>query len=70
MKSIKLKIEGLDCSSCAMNIDLDLEDLPGIKSASTNYAKELTEVKYDEKTVEVSQIIESVRNSGHKATVI
>ena len=30
----KLKIEGMHCSSCAMSIDMDLEDLKGIKSAN------------------------------------
>ena len=44
----KLKIEGMHCASCAMNIDFDLEDLDGVKSSNTNYAKSETEVEFDE----------------------
>ena len=40
MKKIKLQIQGMHCSSCAMNIDFDLEDLDGVKSAKTSYAKQ------------------------------
>ena len=43
----KLKIEGMHCTSCAMNIDFDLEDLDGIKKAKTSYAKSETEIEFD-----------------------
>ena len=43
----KLKIEGMHCTSCAMNIDFDLEDLEGVKIAKTSYAKEMCEVEFD-----------------------
>ena len=39
MKTVTLKIVGMHCTSCAMNIDFELEDIKGVKEASTNYAK-------------------------------
>ena len=66
----KLKIEGMHCSSCAMSIDMDLEDLKGVKSANTNYAKQETEVEFDEKSVRPEQISEQIKKTGYKATLI
>lgn len=65
----KLKIDGMHCTSCALNIDFDLEDLDGIKSAKTNYAKQESEVEFDEEKVQLKQIIESVEKTGYKAYI-
>ena len=71
MKKIKLKIEGMHCTSCAMNIDGDLEDnVKGIKSASTNYAKQITEVEFDEKKIKLDQIIQQIKETGYQATLL
>lgn len=62
-------IEGMHCTSCAMNIDFDLEDLPGIKTAKTNYAKQQTEVTYDEEKVNEKNICETIGKTGYKASL-
>ena len=67
MKKVKLKIEGMHCNSCALNIDFDLEDLEGVNSSSTNYAKEITEVEFDEEKVQLAQIIDQIKSTGYKA---
>ena len=48
LKKLIFKINGMHCTACAMNIDGDLEDTEGIQEASTNYAKQITEVSYNE----------------------
>ena len=68
MRKIKLKINGMHCTSCAMNIDFDLEDL-GVKSAKTNYAKQESEVEFDEERVKLPQILEQIQKTGYKAKV-
>lgn len=65
----KLKIEGMHCTSCAMNIDFDLEDLEGIKLAKTSYAKQETEVEYEENKIEVAQILQQIQKTGYTAKV-
>lgn len=65
----KLKIDGMHCTACSMNIDFDLEDL-GVKSAKTNYAKQESEVEYDEEKLTIKQIIEQIQKTGYKASVI
>lgn len=68
MKKIKLQIEGMHCSSCAMNIDFDLEDLTGVKSAKTSYAKQTTEVEFEEDKVKDKEIIDQIKKTGYSAT--
>lgn len=66
----KFKIEGMHCSSCAMVIDMDLEDLEGVKESKTSYAKAETEVEYDSEKVTEEKIQETIKKSGYNASVI
>ncbi len=66
----KLKIEGMHCTACAMNIDFDLEDLEGVKKAQTNYAKQETEVEFNEEKIQIKQLLETIKKTGYKATLI
>ena len=63
----KFKITGMHCSSCAMTIDMDLEELPGVKKAQTSYAKQETEVEFDSDKVTDDLILESIKKSGYSA---
>lgn len=64
----KLKIAGMHCTSCAMNIDFDLEDLEGMKSARTNYAKAETEIEFDNEKLQLEAILEQVKKIGYSAS--
>lgn len=65
----KFKIEGMFCTACSMNIDFDLEDL-GVNSAKTSYAKQESEIEFDEEKLDLKQIIETIKKTGYKATTI
>ena len=65
----KLKIEGMHCVSCAMNIDFDLEDLTGIKFAKTNYAKGELEVEFDEEIMKIDRIVARIKETGYNAVL-
>lgn len=67
MKKLKLKIEGMHCSSCAMSIDFDLEDL-GVKSVKTSYAKQECEVEFDEEKINLLKIIDQIKKTGYKVS--
>lgn len=64
---VNLKIEGMHCSSCAMNIDFDLEDLEGVKSAKTNYAKQICEVEFDDKKTNIDSLLGQIKKTGYQA---
>lgn len=66
----KLKIAGMHCSSCAMNIDFDLEDLDGVNSAKTNYAKAETEVEFDPEKLQLEKVLEQIQKTGYTASPI
>jgi len=66
-KKLKLKIEGMHCSSCAMLIDGDLEDLSGVKSSTTNYYKQECEVEIEGSGIEIAKLIETVEKTGYQA---
>jgi len=61
----KLKIEGMYCNSCAMNIDFDLEDLQGVKWAKTSYAKQECEIEFDEEKINNQRIIQTIKKTGY-----
>ena len=48
----------MHCVSCAINIDFELEDLKGVKEATTNYAKQKTVITYDPEVTSVKKIKE------------
>lgn len=69
MIKIKLSIIGMHCVSCAMNIDGDLEDTKGVKSAKTSYAKQECEVEFEDGVVTIEEIVKTVDQTGYKAEV-
>lgn len=64
----QLKIAGMHCTSCAMNIDFDLEDLDGVRIAKTSYAREQCEVEFDEDKITIKTILVQVEKTGYKAS--
>lgn len=56
----------MHCSSCAMNIDNDLEEIDGVISAKTNYAKGETEVIFKEGRVNQSAVKKTIEKLGYK----
>lgn len=63
----KLKISGMHCTSCAMNIDGELEDTDGVKAANTSYAKSITEVEFDLNKLTLEKVISTIKTAGYAA---
>lgn len=66
MEKTKLKLSGLHCTSCAVNIDLTVEDIPGVKNSDTNYARLESEVTFDPKQTDVNSIKNAIHNLGYQ----
>lgn len=69
MNKIKLKIEGMHCTSCAFNIDGELEDLKGVKSSTTSFAKHMTEVEFDDKVTDIIMLQQVIEDLGYTSLV-
>jgi len=63
----RILIEDMHCTSCGMLIDGELEELEGVKSSTTNYAKAVCEVEFEEGVVSIEEIITKVKETGYKA---
>ncbi len=68
-ESVVLKIDGMHCVSCSLNIDGALEDTKGVISASTNYAKAETQIKFDPGQVSLGQLQKVIRAQGYSFAV-
>jgi len=62
-----LRIVGMHCSSCAMAIDLALEELPGVAEARTNFVRATTEVTFDPARVGLDAIVAAILEAGYTA---
>lgn len=59
----------MHCTSCSMNIDWDLEDLKGVKSAKTSYGRGECEVEFDEEQVSLEEVIKTIQKTGYGAQI-
>lgn len=62
------KIIGMHCTSCCMLIDGDLEETKGVFSAKTHYAKQITEVIYNDEEIAIEEIMKVVRKTGYEVS--
>lgn len=60
------KLKGLHCSSCAMNIDLALEEINGVVKVKTNYANSQTKLTIDPNLVKTSEIKKTLNDLGYQ----
>jgi Cu+-exporting ATPase len=67
MTEIILKMNGMHCSSCAMNIDGTLEDA-GVAEARTSFAKQETKLKFDEKKISLAEIKKIIKAEGYEVS--
>lgn len=63
----KFKITDMHCSSCALTIDMELEDLDGVKQCKTSYAKSETEIELDPKKINDEIVIQTIKATGYSA---
>ncbi len=66
-QKIILKIKGMDCASCAVNIERDLKQTKGVTDASVNFASEKALVEYEPSAVSPADIKNVIKKSGYDA---
>ena len=69
-EKLNLKLSGLHCTSCAVNIDLTLEDLVGVTNSKTNYARSTAAVEFDPEKIDTQKIITEINKLGYEAKPI
>jgi len=66
MEKTVLKLSGLHCTSCAVNIDLTIEDIPGVKNSCTNYAKSESKITFNPSETSLDSIKNAIHNLGYQ----
>ncbi|WP_268808128.1 heavy metal translocating P-type ATPase [Caballeronia terrestris] len=61
---LKLRIEGMDCASCALKIENAMQRLPGVSDISVSYGQESLTLKFDDDRTSVAAIEDKVRALG------
>ena len=65
MKKETIKLTGMTCAACANRIEKTVGRLPGVVSASVNFATEKLTVEYDEQRIDNGIINESILKAGY-----
>lgn len=63
----RFEIAGMHCTSCAITIDWEIEDLPGVAESRTSYADARTEVVFDPDRVSEAEILAAIGRAGFTA---
>ena len=64
MKSLDLKIDGMQCEGCASTIQSILSREPGVRSASVSFPKRAASVFYDPEDTDGAKIAEAIKKAG------
>jgi len=64
MADVNMKIAGMHCASCALNIEKNIKKKPGIDKANVNYANNQARVSFDPDKISREEIEEAINNSG------
>lgn len=65
-----LRIVGMHCTSCALNIDGALEDTDGVVEATTSYAKGTTVIHFDPTKVNLPHLQSIILDAGYETKLI
>ncbi|MCB2200161.1 cation transporter [bacterium] len=65
-RSITLKVEGMSCNGCAMNVQATLEeDTAGVSKAEVDLGKNQVTVTYDPDQVSLHAMEKAVKEAGY-----
>jgi len=69
VSTARLLTSGLHCQSCSMLVQMELEDVAGVVSATSDFRTGMTEVEYDPAVVTVDELVAAVVRAGYGAEV-
>ncbi len=69
-QKVVLEIAGMHCSSCALRIDTEIEELEGVLRSSTSYARQRVTVVYDPHKLNQAQIEAKILSAGYRVVSV
>lgn len=67
MKSVEIRIDGMQCEGCAGTIQAVLSRHPGVKTSSVSFSRRAASVFYDPDETDAARLAEAVRQAGFAA---
>ncbi|HEY9207315.1 MAG TPA: heavy metal translocating P-type ATPase [Candidatus Methanoperedens sp.] len=67
-REIALKIGGMHCASCALNIETALKKTEGVISANVSFPLEQAKITYDPDMVSIPELIKAIEGVGYTAS--
>lgn len=65
----RLRVEGMDCASCALKIETAMQRLPGVSDVNVSYANETLALKLDEDRTVLGTIEQKIRALGYTPVI-
>ena len=65
----KFNVEGMTCSACSAHVDKAVRKLNGVNNCNVNLLSNTMEVEFDDNTLRIDDIIETVKKVGYKAYI-
>ncbi|MGQ0523114.1 MAG: heavy-metal-associated domain-containing protein [Betaproteobacteria bacterium] len=66
MKSVILKVEGMNCNGCAERIRSTVAAEPGVQTAVVSFEDGNARVLYDPQAIEENRLVEAIRRLGFR----
>jgi copper chaperone CopZ len=70
IKTMKLKVEGIECRGCAEDYEKVLAEADGVVDVSFNFNECTIIIQYDPSIIDRKQVYVNVRKLARKATMI
>ena len=65
-----LRVQGMHCNSCVMNITQTVEDLPGIHHIKVSFDDQSANILYDSNIIPLSTIIDEIQQLDFQVAII
>ncbi len=62
----EIRIEGMHCGSCAIDIRETLEEIEGVRSVDVTFERKTAIVEFEAETVPEAKIIDTIRDLGYE----
>lgn len=63
----QFRTTGMHCPSCSMLVQMDVSDLAGVESVTSDHRTGITEVTYDDAKIQPSDIVGAIQKAGYGA---
>ncbi|UYO43015.1 cadmium-translocating P-type ATPase [Rhodopseudomonas palustris] len=69
-EAYKIRVEGMDCASCALKIETAMQRLPGVADVRVSYSAATLALRFDQDRISPSTIDDELRSLGYRPQAI